>query len=133
MNTNVASATTPALRPAGRERICAQCTTTYRAPRASSLYCSPACRLRSHRGTPSTDGKALDLLRRWLLRRSYAGQIGPVNNRNPRPAVYALTVPRALALNEWNGWNPGAAMSEDEFRQKLKELHFLDANEEPRH
>ena len=122
MNTHVAPATAPRLRPAGRERTCAQCTATYRAPRATSRYCTPACRKRAHRGTACTEGTVLDLLRRWLLRRSYAGQIGPVNRRDPRPPVYALTVPRGLALEEWNGWNPGASMTDDAFASSLERL-----------
>lgn len=108
--------------PIGRERICAQCTSTYRAPRVSSLYCSAKCRLRAHRGTEVTEGKTLDLVRRWLLRRTYAGQIGPVNRRDPRPPVYALTVSRAFALGEWSGWNPGAAMTEEAFASALDGL-----------
>jgi len=120
MNIPEASASTVA--PMGRERICAQCNDTYRAPRVSSLYCSAKCRLRAHRGTEVTEGKTLDLLRRWLLRRNYAGQIGPVNRRDPRPPVYALTVARAFALGEWNGWNPGAAMTEEAFASALDGL-----------
>jgi hypothetical protein len=120
MNTPEASASSVARK--GRERTCAQCSAVYRAPRASSRYCSDRCRKRAQRGTPDTDGQTLDLLRRWLLRRSYAGQIGPVNRKDPRPAVYALTVPRALALDEWNRWNPGASLTEPAFASSLDRL-----------
>jgi hypothetical protein len=107
---------------AGRERTCAQCSGTYRAPRATSRYCSPRCRQRGHRGASDTDGKTLDLFRRWLLRRTYAGQIGPVNRRDPRPPVYALTVPSAFVLEEWSTWNPGASMTSEAFATALDRL-----------
>ena len=50
MNTDVAPATTPALHPAGRERTCAQCTTTFHPYRAAARCCSSLCRVRAHRG-----------------------------------------------------------------------------------
>jgi hypothetical protein len=50
MNTSVAPATTPALRPAGRERACAQCTATFHPYRPSARFCSSLCRVRGHRG-----------------------------------------------------------------------------------
>lgn len=131
MTINVAPATNPRLRPAGRERTCTQCATTYRAPRASSRFCSPACRKRAHRGSATTDVRTTDLLRRWLLRRSYAGQIGPVNCRNPRPPVYALTVHRGLALEEWNSWNPGASMTDEAFASSLDQLGIYGFEYEP--
>jgi len=53
MNTNVAPATTPALRPAGRERTCAQCSTDFHPYRASARFCSSLCRVRAHRGVTS--------------------------------------------------------------------------------
>jgi hypothetical protein len=133
MNTHVAPATPPALLPAGRQRTCAQCTATYRAPRATSRYCSPACRKRAHRGTATTDHKSLDFLRRWLLRRTDAGQIGPVNRRDPRARVYALTVPRGLAVEEWNRWNPGASMTDCAFASSLDELGIFGPDYEPPH
>lgn len=120
MNIPEASVSTPAR--VGRERLCAQCSAVYRAPRASSRYCSAKCRQRGHRGTEDADGKTLNLLRRWLLRRTYAGQLGPVNSRDPRPPVYALSVSRSFALEEWNGWNPGAAMTEAAFSAALVRL-----------
>jgi hypothetical protein len=106
----------------GRERSCEQCSATYKAPRASSRFCSPACRKRAHRGSAGTDTKTEDLLRRWLLRRSYAGQIGPSNRRDPRRPVYALTVPCQFVLEEWNGWNPGASMTGPAFSKSLERL-----------
>jgi hypothetical protein len=119
--------------PAGRERNCAQCSTTYRAPRATSRYCTPACRKRANRGSPITDRKRLDLLRRWLLRRSYAGQIGPINRRDPRPPIYALSVPREAAWEEWNQWNPGAAMTVGTFASSLDQLGIYGLDYVPPH
>lgn len=131
MNIPEASASTTAR--AGRERTCAQCSGTYRAPRATSRYCSDRCRQRGHRGVGDTDGKTLDLLRRWLLRRTYAGQIGPVNRKDPRAPIYALTVPSAFALEEWNGWNPGASMSVDAFSSALHRLGVYGPDYLPAH
>lgn len=133
MNTPVATATNPAMRPAGRERTCEQCSSFYRAARATARYCSPVCRKRAHRGSATTDARSLDLLRRWLLRRSYAGKIGPVNSRNPRAPVFALTVPRAVTLEEWNSWNPGAAMTEPAFATSLERLGIFGPDYEPPH
>lgn len=123
----------PTTAPRGRERTCAQCNATYRSPRNSSLYCNPTCRKRSQRGTEPTDSKSLDLLRRWLLRRTFAGQIGPVNRKDPRPAVYALTVPRAFALEEWNGWNPGASMTSEAFAAALDRMEVYGPEYLPAH
>lgn len=124
MNTTVAPATTPALRK-GRTRTCEQCSSTYRAPRSTSRFCTPACRKRAHRGTTTTAHcRTLDLLHRWLLRRSYAGQVGPVNRKDPRRLVYALSVPLGMALEEWNSWNPGASMTEPAFAASLQQLQL---------
>lgn len=119
--------------PTGRERHCAQCSTAYHAPRATSLYCSPRCRKRAHRGHEDTDSRTLDLLRRWLLRRTYAGKIGPVNGRDPRAPIYALTVPRSLAMEEWNGWNPGASMTDAAFVAALDQLGIHGVDYVPPH
>lgn len=130
---NIPEASVSNVAPMGRERICAHCSAAYRAPRRSSLYCSAKCRLRAHRGTEDTNSNALDLLRRWLLRRTYAGQIGPANRRDPRAPVYALTVSRAFALGEWNGWNPGAAMTEEAFASALDGLAIYGPDYMPPH
>lgn len=112
----------PPTAPTGRERSCVQCSTTYRAPRSTARYCSDRCRKRSQRGAEETNDRTLDLLRRWLLHCSYAGKIAPVNRRDPRPPVYALSVPYAHALGEWNTWNPGASMTDTAFVAALKQL-----------
>lgn len=106
----------------GRERLCVQCSGTYRAARATAAYCSATCRKRSQRQTPPTDLRTSGLLHRWLMRRTYAGQIGPTNRRDPRPAVYGLTVPRAMALEDWNRWNPGASMTDEAFQGALNTI-----------
>lgn len=118
---------------AGRERTCAQCGGVYRAPRSTSRYCSDKCRQRGHRGAEGLDSKTLDLLRRWLLRRTYAGQIGPANRRDPRPATYAMTVSRTFALDEWNAWNPGAAITAEVFATALDRLDIYGPDYLPRH
>jgi hypothetical protein len=118
-------------RPTGRERTCEQCGATYRAPRATSRFCTPACRKRAHRGTAATDQGTLGLLRRWLLRRSYAGVIGPANSRDPRRPVYALTVPRTLALDEWNRWNPGASTTDAALASNLEKLGIFGLDYQP--
>lgn len=115
----------------GRERECAQCGSVYRAARATSVYCSDTCRKRAQRGALPIDNRLADLLRRWLLRRSYAGQIGPTNGRDPRPAIFGLTVPRALAMEEWNRWNPGAAMTDETFQSILSGLSIHDIHSQP--
>ena len=110
--------------PSGTPRTCQQCATSYRAPRATSRYCAAPCRLKAHRGVTPSAPKETDLLRRWLVHRSYAGQINAANKRNPRPAVYGLTVPTDMAREEWNDWNPEAALSETAFITRLKAIEI---------
>lgn len=120
MNTTTSPAT-----DVGTERTCQQCATTYRAPRTTSRYCADSCRKRASRGVTPSAPKETDLLRRWLVHRSYAGQINAANKRNPRPAVYGLTVPDDLARGEWNEWNPEAALSEAAFKARLKAIEIV--------
>lgn len=104
MNTTVAPATTPALRPAGRERTCAQCSTSYRAPRASSRFCSDRCKKRTQRGSQKEMGGASAALRNWLTGRGYAGKLSPWDERNRKclRERHGLTVPLAFVLDELN-------------------------------
>ena len=111
MNIHAAPASTADLRPA---HTCHQCGTTYHAHRSTSRFCSPVCRLRNHRKPAPARP---DVLRAWLLRRSFAGRVGPT--------TVALTVPLALALGDWNEWNPNAALTAEGFRARLKELAIL--------
>jgi hypothetical protein len=109
MKTTVASAM------AAHAHVCEQCGITYHAQRSTSRFCSAACRLRHHRRAPR---EHRDLLRQWLLRRSYAGQVGA--------GKVALTVPPDVALADWNEWNPGAALGLADFRARLKRLSIRD-------
>ena len=59
------------------------------------------------------------------MHRSYAGQITGANTRNPRPAVFGLTVPTAMAREEWNDWNPEAALTEAAFTARLKAIEIV--------
>jgi len=115
----------------GRERSCAQCRATYRAPRSSSRFCSTACRVRHHRDGPPSDIPADGLFYELLNRLGYAGQIGPVNRKDPRPPVYGLTVPRAHAVAEWNSRYPEAAMADAVFKKRLKDRGIHDYDEWP--
>lgn len=56
MDINAAQAAVPAPHLAGRERICAQCCTSYHSPRATSRYCSDRCKKRHQRGAPKLSG-----------------------------------------------------------------------------
>lgn len=60
--------------------------------------------------------KETDLLRRWLVHRSYAGQINA--------ASYGLTVPNDTARGEWNDWSPEPALSETAFLTRLKAIEI---------
>ncbi|QCB56313.1 hypothetical protein E5675_19010 [Sphingopyxis sp. PAMC25046] len=89
----------------GRERTCAQCASVYRSQRASSRYCSNACRLKAGRGKAPTGGPhtglaGFSVVSKMLMRRSLAGQIALASSRDPGPAVYALTVPADYAYEE---------------------------------
>ena len=87
----------------GREQPCAHCGMVYRAKRASSRFCSDRCKKRDQRGAAPTSQIGSSLIFTLLLRLGFAGQIGPVNRRDPRPAVYGLTVPRSHAFDELRG------------------------------
>lgn len=89
--------TTPA--SVGRERTCAQCGTVYRSPRASSRFCSEACRVKAHRQKDPRQG---EVLRKRLEALGFLGPIGPWNSKNPRPTMYGLLVPIKHALAEIN-------------------------------
>ena len=115
---NPGTATIPKLptTPSGTPRTCQQCSASYKAPRATSRYCAAPCRLKAHRGVTPSAPKETDLLRRWLVHRSYAGQINA--------ASYGLTVPNDMARGEWNDWSPEPALSETAFLQRLKAIEI---------
>ena len=114
--------TTPAR--VGRERTCTQCGATYRSPRNSSLYCSPACRKKANRGSAPTAGPkagpaTFSPITKALL---VAGYVGPITGSKSEP-VYALTTPCDHALAELSyqfnrkGWGN---VSRDEFAEALR-------------
>lgn len=122
MNIPEASASTAA--PKGRERICAQCTTAYRAPRSSSLYCTPACRKKANRGTaPTISPKAgvagFSVITKAL---SLTGYVGRVSGGKTAP-IHALLVPYETAFDELayqfnrKGWG---FVTRDEFAAALR-------------
>lgn len=89
----------------GRERTCTQCGATYRSPRNSSLYCSPRCRKRAHRGTAPTGGpragpSGYSIISSVLLRCGYVGRIAPSVERGTEPPTYGLLVDRQAAFGE---------------------------------
>ncbi|QIQ87076.1 hypothetical protein [Erythrobacter sp.] len=99
------STTTKTPARAGRERTCHQCGTTYRSPRNSSRYCSPACRKRAARGTAPTGGpkagpSAFSPITKALYLTGYVGPIGPTSRREDSPTVYGLLVDREAAFAE---------------------------------
>jgi hypothetical protein len=102
MHLSVASATTPAPRIAGRERSCEQCATIYRAPRASSRYCTDRCKKRAQRGSLRGSPKASTALRTWLIKRGYVGKLSPWDSKNRSGAAerWGVTVPLAHVLAE---------------------------------
>lgn len=107
----------------GREQSCAQCSAIYRAKQTNSRYCSRRCIVRAQRGAVPTSAKPKSVILSLLLRLSMVGNIGPVNCRDPRPAVLGLTVPRSYAFVELSalfdrkGWG---VLSEAEFAAELK-------------
>jgi hypothetical protein len=111
----------PAARTVGREQSCDQCGATYRARRSTSRYCTPACRQRAHHGSPGSSPEKANTVHGWLLRRGFAGKIGPVNRRDPRPAIYGLTVPRSHALAEFNHEHRAPIMRPGEYRLSLRD------------
>lgn len=119
---------------ASREQTCQQCSASYRAQRASSRYCGGTCKKRAQRGVPPVNRQRMSVVLALLLRLSLAGQIGPVNNRDPRPAVYGLTVPRFHAfatlcgIFNSKGWG---VLSEAEFAAELKGQNIIAYDEAP--
>lgn len=117
-------------RPAGREQSCVQCSRVYRAARASARYCSPACRLKAHRGVPDAaavaktgkatrDPSTFTIIGKVLVKVGMAGMVARELGGLP---VYGLTVPSAQALHEiaglfdQKGWG---TVSEAEFAEAL--------------
>ena len=76
------------------ERTCQQCGIAYQPARKDARFCSAACRVRHHRGSPKADAKAASTLRSWLVKRGYASQHG---------RTLRLTTPVAFVLDELNG------------------------------
>ena len=120
------SITTPAC--VGRERFCVQCGTSYRSPRNSSKYCSPACRKKAHRGSapkagPRSGPEAFSIIGKLLIRGKFAGQIGPVNRQSKEPVTYGMLVDNDFAHGELadlfdrNGWG---ILSREEFSAALR-------------
>lgn len=111
--------------PKGRERICAQCGTTYKSQRATSTYCSTACRKKGHRGTPPKVLNAAQWspITKALHKVGYIGITGPASKRSDSPASYALTVQLEHAFSELSyhfnrkGWG---VVSREEFRKALR-------------
>ena len=112
----------------GRERTCTQCGATYRSPRNSSRYCSPACRKRANRGTAPTGGPKAgpagwSIITKALVAVGYVGRIGPATSRSRAAPTYGLVVPDEHALNEisfqFNRKGFGH-VSREEFTQALK-------------
>lgn len=118
--------TTPAR--VGRERFCVQCGTSYRSPRNSSRYCSPACRKKAHRGTapkggPRSGPEAFSIIGKLLIRGGFVGLISPTSRRSTEPAIHALLVDCDLAyaelasLFDWKGWG---ILTREEFSAALR-------------
>jgi len=89
----------------GRERTCNQCGATYRSPRNSSRYCSPACRKKANRGTapkggPKAGPAGFSIITKALIAAGFVGRIGPASTRSKDAPAYALTVPFEAALDE---------------------------------
>lgn len=120
----------------GRERTCTQCGATYRSPRNSSRYCSPACRKKANRGTAPTGGpeagpKGWSIITKALQKAGYVGPIGPASSRSKDAPVFGLTVPAEHALDELSfqfnrrGWG---YVSREEFNAALRRdgIHGFD-------
>lgn len=121
---NISEAPASTVAPTGRERTCAQCTAVYRAPRSSSLYCTPACRKKANRGTaPTVSPKAgvagFSVITKAL---SLTGYVGRVSGGKTAP-VHALLVPYEAAFEELSyqfnrkGWG---CITRDEFAEALR-------------
>ena len=74
--------------PKGRERICVQCGTIYKSQRATSAYCSTACRKKGHRGTPPTGLKP----EQWAHITKAVYKLGLIGITSTTPLTYSLTV-----------------------------------------
>lgn len=111
--------------PKGRERICVQCDTIYKSQRATSTYCSTACRKKGHRGTPPKVLRSDEwsIITKALHKVGYVGLSGPANNRSNALTTYSLTVPPEHAFGELSyhfnrkGWG---VVSRDEFSEALR-------------
>lgn len=86
----------------GRERICVQCGTIYKSQRATSTYCSTACRKKRHRGTPPKVLRSgqWSPITKALHKVGYVGISGPASKRSDAPVTYSLTVPPEHAYGE---------------------------------
>lgn len=109
----------------GRERECTQCGTTYRSSRSSSLYCSPACRKKAHRGTAPKAGPASwGVIPKALYTLTYIGQVGPGSSLDTSPPEYALLVESEAAYEgladifNRKGWG---VLSRQEFDSALRD------------
>lgn len=106
----------------GREQTCKQCRTAYQAVRSTSLFCSDTCRQRARRGVAPTNPDADTILFKRLVHLGLLGCIGPVNCKDPRPAIYGLLVPRSYALAEYNArYNRPTAISPKQGSMTLAE------------
>lgn len=111
--------------PKGRERICVQCGTIYKSQRATSTYCSTACRKKGHRGTPPKVLRSgqWSPITKALQKVGYVGVSGPASKRSDAPVTYSLTVPPEHAYGELSyhfnrkGWG---VVSREEFSEALR-------------
>src|SRR3990167_3752761 len=92
-------------RRVGGERTCNQCGTTYRSPRNSSRFCSPACRKKSNRGTAPTGGPKAgpcnwSVVAKALHLAGYVGRIAPSSSPSSSLPIYALLVDKEAAYEE---------------------------------
>lgn len=88
-----------------RLKTCERCGEQFRAERLTARYCGPTCRkVASRADDPATTGdrEVCALLKRLGL----AAKVWPVYRWDSSPPVFALMVPRAVALAELNARLP---------------------------
>jgi len=113
------------------QSLCERCGARFRARRATALFCGPACRKAANRARPerANDSERRAAIRRYLQRARMIGKIWPVYSWDHSPAVYALLVPRHLALAALSDLDDEMPVTGAELVAALKERDIADWNQ----
>lgn len=105
-----------------RERRCQCCGQTFLAARTSALFCSPACRVRAHRG----QGDRAKVIVSGLAVLGMIGKLWPVYRTDKSPPVFGSMVPRSATVAEYNLAHPDEPISNAELAAALRDRRVLD-------